>query len=178
MKGTKDDDHRYSQRRNSFAEDITIATASMTVKKSNKPHTLLNTNSSILAIEDSVETLAPNVPTAEPASLPQTEDIMRHNDNSAMNSMAETFMSKGLTSEDELFNSPFNQKMSSPANYHQSLDQYFLGGVNSSKNHLRTLKTITDNRPVRNKFYQSAMAPTATSLNNAMKAFKKQQAVL
>ena len=53
---------------------------------------------------------------------------------------------------DDDFGSPF-QGISSPGNYNQSLDQYFLGGIHSSKSHLRTLKTITDNRPMRNKWY-------------------------
>ena len=170
----KSNDDLGETRTDSFCENKTMATASGTVKKVSKPQTLLNTNSSILAIEDSND----EKPSEQTKPMQNDRALF---DQSALNgSMIET-RSKGMVnSDDDGFynNSPFHQKMSSPAGYHQSLDQYFLGGINSSKNHLRTLKTITDNRPMRNKVHQSLMAPTATSLNNAMKVFRKQQAVL
>ena len=53
----------------------------------------------------------------------------------------------------------------------QSLDQYLLGGVKSDKTHLDTLsRTIL--RQHTGEQRQSLMAPTANSMNNAMRVFR------
>ena len=76
------------------------------------------------------------------------------------------------------------ENLDSPARnnrFNQSLDQYFLGGLNSDNAHLKTLsKTILRQRtsPHTQDKHMSAMAPTANSLNNAMRVFRNQQKVL
>ena len=60
----------------------------------------------------------------------------------------------------------------------QSLDQYLLGGVKSDKSHLDTLSRTILKGQGEVQPRQSVMAPTAASLNNAMRVFRNQQRVL
>ena len=66
----------------------------------------------------------------------------------------------------------FAGEMNTPVIFkEQSLDQYLLGGVKSDKSHLDTLsKTILRQHTGQQR--QSLMAPTANSMNNAMRVFR------
>ena len=61
--------------------------------------------------------------------------------------------------------------------YRQSLDEYFLGGANSDKSHVQMLsKTILNDKS--KPRHAGIMAPTAVSMNAAMRVFHNQQRVL
>lgn len=100
----KSNDDLGETRTDSFCENKTMATASGTVKKVSKPQTLLNTNSSILAIEDSND----EKPSEQTKPMQNDRALF---DQSALNgSMIET-RSKGMVnSDDDGFynNSPFH----------------------------------------------------------------------